>query len=286
MDTTIRMCRELGQAIILLDQHPSLVSVPALGNTGCTISMTLKHGKDVEAISKAMLLENHQRKYLGQLKLGQAIVKCGKHPQPFLINVPLFEIQKEFITEKDIQDHMEKYSMDSTLNQARIEQTGSIPSLPRKDVLPPVAEIMLRDIAQNPLISMVKRYKRLEISIGDGNRRKELLLKRKLVKPVKVNGGKLLELTEKGIKYLEEQGVALNFSAISGGIEHEFWKKEIRDAFKGRISGMGRKARPRPCGRKERGETSYRDRNRQVRLPWQHYKESGQGVQQNHLGSY
>src|SRR4030042_5738380 len=42
-DIILREVRELGEAIVLLDQHPSLISKPALGNTYTTISMNLKH---------------------------------------------------------------------------------------------------------------------------------------------------------------------------------------------------------------------------------------------------
>ena len=44
MDILLREIRELGESIILIDQHPSLISIPSLGNTNCTIAMNLKHG--------------------------------------------------------------------------------------------------------------------------------------------------------------------------------------------------------------------------------------------------
>jgi CubicO group peptidase (beta-lactamase class C family) len=46
-DVILREIRELGEAIILIDQHPSLISKPALGNTYCTIAMNLKHRSDI-----------------------------------------------------------------------------------------------------------------------------------------------------------------------------------------------------------------------------------------------
>lgn len=45
------------EAVVLVDQHPSLISVPALGNTYTTIAMNLKHRSDVNAVGAAMLLE-------------------------------------------------------------------------------------------------------------------------------------------------------------------------------------------------------------------------------------
>jgi hypothetical protein len=40
MDITFREIREFGEAMIILDQHPSQISMPALGNTYCTICST------------------------------------------------------------------------------------------------------------------------------------------------------------------------------------------------------------------------------------------------------
>jgi len=48
-DIILREIRELGESIILIDQHPSLISKPALGNTYTTIAMNLKHRDDVRS---------------------------------------------------------------------------------------------------------------------------------------------------------------------------------------------------------------------------------------------
>jgi hypothetical protein len=67
VDVILREIRELGEAIIFLDQHPSLISTPSLGNSYCTIAMNLKHGNDTSAIGRAMLLSEEQRDCLGRL---------------------------------------------------------------------------------------------------------------------------------------------------------------------------------------------------------------------------
>ena len=78
MDIILREIRELGEAIILIDQHPSLISIPSLGNTYCTIAMNLKHGRDINTIGEAMLLNDEQKEYLGKLPIGYGIVKLQK----------------------------------------------------------------------------------------------------------------------------------------------------------------------------------------------------------------
>ncbi len=72
----------------MIDQHPSLISVPSIGNTYCTIAMNLKHARDVETISKAMGLNEEQKKYLGMLPVGYGIVKLqNRYFKPFLVKV-------------------------------------------------------------------------------------------------------------------------------------------------------------------------------------------------------
>lgn len=103
MDVTLRETRELGEAIIVIDQHPSLISLPSLGNSYCTIAMNLKHGTDVRAIGKAMLLAPEQQDYLGRLDVGTGIVKLqGRWQQPFVVSFPCAPITKGTITDGDL----------------------------------------------------------------------------------------------------------------------------------------------------------------------------------------
>ena len=57
-----REIREFGEGLIMLDQHPSQISLPALGNTYCTICMNLKHRKDIGAMSQCMLLDGRENR--------------------------------------------------------------------------------------------------------------------------------------------------------------------------------------------------------------------------------
>ena len=50
----MREVRELGESIVLVDQHPSQISIPALGNTYCTIALNMKHSKDINALAEIM----------------------------------------------------------------------------------------------------------------------------------------------------------------------------------------------------------------------------------------
>ena len=95
MEITFREIREFGEALAILDQHPSQISLPALGNTYTTICLNLKHSRDVNAIAQCMLMDGKGKEILGALKIGQAVVRLqGRIPRPFLIQIPEFELQK------------------------------------------------------------------------------------------------------------------------------------------------------------------------------------------------
>jgi hypothetical protein len=99
-ETILREIRELGTAILLADQHPSLISLPALGNTYTTITMNLKHASDVSAIAAAMLLQDEEKEVLGVLPVGSAVVKLqGRWPRAFRVQIPYKAIQKGTVTD-------------------------------------------------------------------------------------------------------------------------------------------------------------------------------------------
>jgi hypothetical protein len=89
----MREIRELGESVVIVKQHPSLISIPALGNTYCTSTFNLKHKADITNAANYVLLENEKKKYLGKLPIGYATVKLqGRWFEPFLIKMPLVRL--------------------------------------------------------------------------------------------------------------------------------------------------------------------------------------------------
>lgn len=103
MDVILREIRELGESIILIDQHPSLISKPALGNTYTTIALNLKHRDDVNAVGDCMLLDPDEKEYLSKLKIGQGIGKLqGRWEKAFAVCFPLVKVNKGALQDKDL----------------------------------------------------------------------------------------------------------------------------------------------------------------------------------------
>ena len=241
-DVILREIRELGESIILIDQHPSLISLPALGNTFCTIGMNLKHRTDVNTIADAMLLETDEKKYLGRLEVGEAVIKLqGRWFRPFLIEIPEVKIKKGYVTDEKLKEIMKKYSGYFKEFQVKQPVKKDIPQIPDKDKvpngnsretsLPELQKSLLIDIFNNPFSGVVERYRRLNISRRNGNSLKNSLSDKHLIQqvniPTKTGRFVLLEPTEKGYLILKNYGCESKRSNRHGSLIHEYWKHRI-----------------------------------------------------------
>jgi len=205
MEITFREIREFGEAMIILDQHPSQISIPALGNTYCTICFNLKHRTDVNAMAQAMLLKDDEKDILGSLQIGQAVVRLqGRVVRPFMISVPEFTINKGILTDTKLISHMTCLGLLSSRNHK-----VSRPATPAGGNSQPSPEqAFLADVAEFPDSGVAERYKRLGLSVRQGQKLKDKLAAEKLIQEQTqiTHKGKLhvIRLTEKGGLELSE----------------------------------------------------------------------------------
>jgi len=113
-DLIFREIRELGIGIIYADQHPSLVSYPALGNTSIHIYMNLgldtKTSSDIiDAANMMGLKTDDETDYLRRLPVGTAFLinRKSEFSHPFLIQFPYVDLQRGSITDDDVKAIMQ-----------------------------------------------------------------------------------------------------------------------------------------------------------------------------------
>ena len=199
MEITFREIREFGESLIILDQHPSQISLPALGNTYCTICMNLKTKTDINAIGQCLLLDK-ERDLLGTLKVGEAVVKLqGRIARPFQIELPEFVVEKGKISDNCIKEHMQHIA----------------PALPEQEFPPARTAVnsvvkessdneaaFLKDVQKHPESGVAARYKRLGLSVRQGQKLISKLFETSLIKQHQetTKNGRLrvIRLTEKG----------------------------------------------------------------------------------------
>ena len=205
MEITFREIREFGESLIILDQHPSQISLPALGNTYCTICMNLKHKSDINAMAQCLLLDQ-EKDLLGTLKVGQAIVKLqGRIARPFVIEVPEFVIEKGRVTDDHIREHMQ--DMAPAIAETKLV-AANLPFYSHL-AIPNAQEIaFLSDIQRYPDSGVAARYKRLGLSVRQGQKLKAQLVKDGLIEEqnetTKVGRLTVIRITEKGSALLSK----------------------------------------------------------------------------------
>ena len=248
-DIILREIRELGEAIVLIDQHPSLISKPALGNTYCTIAMNLKHRSDITMIAESLLLDTNKARYLGKLETGFAMVKLqGRWFEPFLVRFPLVRIKKGSVTDERLKRFMAGFWEEMGVfreEKGILESKGQVKEVFRavrgegkKEGISPIEKALLRDIIDNAFSSTSERYERLGLNSYQGNKAREALLNKGLIEvkdlPIPKGRIRLLRLTEKGHEAARSLGLNPNPSHRKGGIEHEYWKRRIAEHYRKR----------------------------------------------------
>ena len=241
VDILMREIRELGEAMILVDQHPSQISVPAIGNTYCTLALNMKHSKDLTCLADMMQVPKDNREVFSQLPMGRAVVKLqSRYTRPFQIQIPKVSLDKGSVTDTHL---LQAYPADSTgFSQEEAKppvgkKTEAVPAPGKVQAESPVRhlteieEMLLRDIMTHPLDGVVRRYGRIGISRRRGNHAKEGLITKKVIQTVDIatKTGKVvvLELTPDMRAACKRNGVAFP-SFREGGAVHSYWKRELK----------------------------------------------------------
>ena len=95
IETIIRMIREFGESVIVIDQEPSKISNSILANTNTKICFTLGNGRDIKTIGSAMNLKLEEFRFIDKLKVGHAIVKIKERfDVPIHVRFPKVPIDK------------------------------------------------------------------------------------------------------------------------------------------------------------------------------------------------
>ena len=205
-DIIMREIRELGESIIIIDQHPSKMSVSALGNLSTKFALSLSLNQDVAAVSNAMLLESTQKKYFSMLTVGRCICRSDRFVKPMLLSIPNFPINKGQVTDEDLKTHMEGYLQNLSPDNGPMPKTSNVYGISPKETLSPLGRIMLENIAEKPLLGLVKRFKDLGLKITHGYKVIEELKALNLIIGLTIDGNRLYDLTDSGKKNLWQKG--------------------------------------------------------------------------------
>ncbi|MEW6042623.1 MAG: hypothetical protein AB1633_13985, partial [Elusimicrobiota bacterium] len=238
---------------IIADQHPSLLSLPSMGDTYTTVSLFLKDAHDVDAIGAAMLMDKESKKSIGRLPVGRGIVKLsGRWFNPFLIRIPLLVQAKGQVSDEEIarimgikgfsplsrEERLEReYWSKRTALKVKDEKANTL-----KNETPETAELsteeyqFLLDVYERPYVGLDSHYKHLERSKAKGIRIRDDLIDKGFLTLVKEKIGMniigLLDITEKGKVLLTEKGINIHKIPFNeGGIVHRYCVNHLKKYY-------------------------------------------------------
>ena len=237
LEMLFRQCRELGIAIVVIDQHPHLLSAAALGNVYTTVCLNQKDPSDINKAAAVSLLDTDEKNYFSMLPVGQAIIKLqDRWTRPVLVRFPLMNVNKGSVTD----DILARYS---AINQAK--RTGSgrktsmltefqqVPRIPLYDIpLEPPAFVFLDNVVNYPDDGVKARYRRLGLSAGTGNRVKDQLLDQGWLEDQVAEIGRTRKVL---LRLTPQTREALNLGCSEpqhGSIVHEYWKRFYAQRFR------------------------------------------------------
>ena len=234
LEMLFRQCREIGLGIIALDQHPHLISSAVLGNTYTSICLNQKDPSDINKAAALSLVDTDDKHYFSMLPVGQGIVKLqDRWFQPILIQFPLVQIHKGKVTDEAISRYFSENTPGSVRSEPEVPNLEGFGRVRFKDIA--LNERMLafmEDIALCPDGGVKERYKRLGLSVWQGNRIKEELIYNGWVEGQMIKVGQtrklILRLTNECTNSLGRDNTALDY----GSILHEYWKRYYGRRFK------------------------------------------------------
>ncbi len=226
METLLRQCREVGIAMIVIDQMPHALSSAVLGNVHTTITLNLTNPTDINKAAGISQVEDDDKGCFSSLPVGQAVVKLqSRWTRPFVVQFPLVQVRKGSVTDTQLSRYVRRNRARTPLTGRQWGEFGRITRGPMWDSpLSYDALRLLEDVKDYEDDGVKRRYDRLGMSAGAGTRLKKELLDAGWLDAQVVELGRtrklLLRLSSEARKAL-----GIDTPSTNASIAHEYWKR-------------------------------------------------------------
>lgn len=226
------------------DQEASKLTDSIKANTYTKLLLPTGDRKQFEAIAGSLHLSNRQKSAAQQLNVGEAVLQTG-NSDSVRVDLYEFELEKE-VTDANLQQMQGRYwtELSSTSRQRPSGFEDLVDVQNRSDEvisdpdqtfsLSEEAEQLLRDVVEYPFVGLTERYDQFSSPHIGYDGKTELVdngvVEEKLVQ-TRPKSSKLLELTERGYSYVEDNLECEPEQKGRGGIVHRYWQHQVKNAF-------------------------------------------------------
>jgi len=247
VDELTAKMREFGEGLVVADQEASKLTDSIKANTYTKLLLSTGDRKQFQEVRDAMNLSDRQAEFAQRLGTGEAVVQVGSR-DPIPVKLENYELEKT-VTDRELEKRQAKKwsglsferrkttkGFDSRIAPGRSETVPEplIPDDPKEVQVSNEADRLLKNIIEEPFKPLTERYKQFS-STYKGNKAKNELVDQGVVieRNIKSQSGKrkLLQLTEKGRSYAEDQLDLDVEHEGRGGIIHRYWQNQIKEAF-------------------------------------------------------
>lgn len=254
LETLMRLMREIGLGVVLVDQTPSRISGVALANTFTTICLNLKHPADVQRAASVLGLPPEEKAVLMELPVGCAAVRLAERwNQPFLVRTPPVLLASASMSDAQLARYFREFGASGggpPENAVEGAAASRVPRGPPEDgerrlgelqgnpallqVLSPRELDLVEDVLTHPDDGVKQRYLRLGWSVGAGHRLKTRLIRAGQLKEAVIPFGHtrrtVLGLTPRLRNTIGADHRLKNSSGVGGGGEegsmvHRYWQR-------------------------------------------------------------
>ena len=247
IDQLTAKMREFGEGLVVADQEASKLTDSIKANTYTKILLPTGDRKQFNAVVDSMNLSQKQMDFASDLGTGEAIIQVGSR-SPVPVKLDDYRIEKTVTDEELEKQMMEKWedlTHEPRETTPRYEQRivpGRSEKLEETEVVDDPSELevsgdadrFLEDVVENPFKPLTERYQ-LFSSSYKGNKAKNELVDNGVVveRQVKTPNGKrkLLQFTDKGRNYAENELDLDTERRGRGGIVHGYWQHRIQALF-------------------------------------------------------
>ncbi len=249
LNMLFRQCREIGVGILVIDQHPHLLSSAALGNTYTTLCLNQRDPTDMNRAAALSLVSDQEKKWFSMLPVGQAIVKLqDRWRRPFLIQMPLVPVRKGMVSDNLLKRFLAGSLTHRGLRRAVNRCFGKSPhELRQNPLLDNEAFRFLEDVLAHQDDGVRTRYQRLGLSGEKGNRLKNQLVEAGILEEQEIKVGRTYRLLLRITPNAREK-FGLKRTLGRGSLAHEYWKRFYASALRDKGYELQLEA-PRPHGK-------------------------------------
>jgi len=229
MSMLLRQCREIGISMIVVDQHPHLISSAALGNAYTSICLNLKDPSDISRAAGISGVGEDEKWCFSRLPVGQAVVKLqDRWRRPFLVQFPLVAVKKGSVTDERLAGLLRRSGGGAGrqwADGAGFGPDGQVPTL--DGGLSDESFAFLEDVLAFPDDGVKQRYHRLAMSVRRGQATRDQLVERGYLEMAFVKVGRsrkvILRVRRRARELL---GIgAQPATQRHESLAHEFWKR-------------------------------------------------------------